>query len=153
MDEQTTPTGPVDPPSARPGVPMETEPRPAPGAHWNVPARQPGAEHALHRMEIDRATPVFGTAQPPRGLSGAMRRKAYAIPEHMPAHWLLLLAADRVDVLENRLADTMSGPLERAGVADGSERLRTNALPVAVGVLAGAWVASRLLRGVLEPRS
>ena len=32
-------------------------------------------------VEIDHLTPVFGTAQPPRGLSGVLRRAAYGIPD------------------------------------------------------------------------
>jgi hypothetical protein len=48
--------------------------------------------------------PVFGTAVPPRGLSGWMRRAAYEIPEHETSHWLVLLLADRVDALEHGYA-------------------------------------------------
>jgi hypothetical protein len=47
---------------------------------------------------------VFGTARPPRGLSGAVRSLAYRIPQHRASRWLLLLAGDRLDVLESRLA-------------------------------------------------
>jgi hypothetical protein len=48
--------------------------------------------------------PVFGTACPPRGVSGKIRRYAYArYSEGRAAHWLLLLAADRVDELESTL--------------------------------------------------
>ena len=46
-------------------------------------------------------TPVFGTAQPLHGLSGAIRRLAYArFSEGRLAHWLLLVAGDRVDAWE-----------------------------------------------------
>jgi hypothetical protein len=48
-------------------------------------------------------TPVFSSAVPPRGLSGVMRRRAYAIPEHKARRWMTLLLADRVDVWEGRL--------------------------------------------------
>jgi hypothetical protein len=41
--------------------------------------------------------PVFGTAVPPRGLSGAIRLLAYRLPDHYPSHWLLLMLGDRVD--------------------------------------------------------
>jgi hypothetical protein len=47
---------------------------------------------------------VFGAAVPARGLSGVLRRAAYRVPEHRSARWTLLLAADRVDVLEGRAA-------------------------------------------------
>src|SRR4030081_1190733 len=44
-----------------------------------------------------RRPPVFGTAVPPRGLSGAIRLLAYQLPDHSPSHWLLLMFGDRVD--------------------------------------------------------
>lgn len=136
----------IDPPADRPGVPMEAEPSAAPGAHWTEPARQPGADQAPHRVELEHATPVFGTAQPLHGLSGALRSRAYAIPEHFARHWLLLLVADRVDVVEDRLGSAMAAPLERAGMAEGARRLRANPLPIFGGLAAGAWIVSRVFR-------
>jgi hypothetical protein len=44
---------------------------------------------------------VYGTAQPPRGISGALRDFAYQSPPHKARHWLVLMLADRVDVLEH----------------------------------------------------
>src|SRR5579859_3214468 len=85
----------------RPGVPMETTPKPAGNAHWSTPDRQPLTVPVFKRAGLDEMTPVFGTAQPPRGLSGAMRALAYRIPEHRVSHWALLLLADRVDVGEH----------------------------------------------------
>jgi len=41
---------------------------------------------------------VVSNAQPPRGLAGRLRRRAFRIPEHHPEHWALLLAADRLEV-------------------------------------------------------
>ena len=73
------------PPENRPGVPMEKSP-PQPLAH---------GEHSL--------PPVSSSLLPPRGLSGLFRRKAYRVPGHKPAHWMLLLIADRIDVMEFRL--------------------------------------------------
>jgi hypothetical protein len=49
--------------------------------------------------------PVRGSAQPPRGLSGALRRLAYTIPEHRARRPMLLILADRIDVLEHRAVD------------------------------------------------
>jgi hypothetical protein len=89
-------------PEARPGVPMlVAPPKPVDGAHWREPDRQPPSSVVTKRIELAHLTPVFGTAQPPRGLSGALRRVAYTIPEHRPRHWMLLMLADRVDVLEH----------------------------------------------------
>lgn len=89
-------------PRVRPGVPRERDAA-DPGAHWRRPEQQRGIG-VLSREGLRAATPVFGTGQPPRGLSGAVRRLAYRAPEHRARRWMLLLAGDRLDVLERRLA-------------------------------------------------
>jgi hypothetical protein len=76
---------------------------PDPGAHWERPEQQRGTP-VLAASGLRAATPVFGTAQPARGLSGLFRRAAYRIPEHRPARWALLMVGDRIDVLEHRVA-------------------------------------------------
>jgi hypothetical protein len=86
----------------RPGVPRERRGR-DPGAHWDRPEQQHDLT-PLARSGLLHATPVFGTAVPPRALSGAVRRLAYRVPEHRATRWALLLAGDRLDVLEHRLA-------------------------------------------------
>jgi len=88
-------------PTARPGVPMEHAPEPFPTAPERVVVQRP-------RVEIlqipGRRKPVWvvSNAQPPRGLAGRLRRKAFRIPEHHPEHWMLLLAADRLEVKISR---------------------------------------------------
>lgn len=129
----------------RPGVPMETKPKKARGARWETPARQRGADQHLHRAGLDRATPIVGTAQPPRGLSGALRRSAYHIPEHFARHWLLLMLADRVDVMENRLGELLEQPLRSAGLDDQADRVSANPLPAVAGVLFGMWLLKKSL--------
>ncbi len=90
-------------PVVRPGVPREHRAVSDPGAHWDRPEQQPGTPllAASGRFE---ATPVFGTAQPARGLSGLVRRAAYRIPAHRAGRWVLLRIGDRIDVVEHRLA-------------------------------------------------
>ena len=89
-------------PETRPGVPRIGRAVPDPGAHWTRPEQQRGAD-LLARSGLREATPVFGTAQPARGLSGLVRRAAYGVPEHRAGRWALLLLGDRIDVLEHRL--------------------------------------------------
>lgn len=84
----------------RPGAPMEYAPKPAGNAHWARPEPM-SSELAKLRPEPMELTPVFGTAVPPRGISGLMRKAAYKIPDHKPMHWMMLLMADRVDVIES----------------------------------------------------
>jgi hypothetical protein len=50
-------------------------------------------------------TAVFGTSTPPSGLSGAIRRFAFRYSESSYGHWLPLMLADRVNVVEGVLGD------------------------------------------------
>ena len=91
--------------SERPGVPMETEPRAITATvHWSDPERQRPDRRVTKRVELRQLTPVFSSANPPRGFSGVLRRAAYRIPETRPKHFMMLMLADRVDVLEHRFA-------------------------------------------------
>lgn len=90
-------------PGARPGVPLRPErPLPAPGARIDTPKQRP-QKPITRRRALYLEPRVVGTRQPPRGLSGLLRRFAYRIPEHEARHWLTLLLADRIDVVEHRL--------------------------------------------------
>jgi hypothetical protein len=91
-------------PADRPSVPrLKLDPA-ATGAHWHFPERQPEKWPRERSIEHEFLTPVFGTSTPPRGLSGVVRRYAYRYSEGRAGHWLLLLAADRVDAIESHLA-------------------------------------------------
>ncbi|MFO7261903.1 MAG: hypothetical protein DIU52_012165 [bacterium] len=121
----------------RPGVPMEAEPEPAEGVHWEEIPRQPVRQTVLKRRGLTRLTPVFGTSVPPRGISGLMRRVAYRIPEHRARHWLLLLAADRVDVMEGRLGEALARPFEDTPLAPLGRQIQRNpARSIALAALA-----------------
>jgi hypothetical protein len=91
-------------PKDRPSVPRERFAPGSTGAHWDFPERQPETWPRERSIEHKFLTPVFGTSCPPKGLSGALRKVAYArYSEGRAAHWLLLLAADRVDAVESHL--------------------------------------------------
>jgi hypothetical protein len=80
------------------------------GAHWSFPTRQGHDQRRERSVEHRFLTPAYGTAQPLRGLSGALRRAAYARwSEGRMAHWLTLIAADRVDVYESAVRDLFRG--------------------------------------------
>jgi hypothetical protein len=90
------------------------------GAHWDFPERQLVNGAREKSTEHKFLTPVFGTAQPLRGVSGAIRRYAYTFSEGQTAHWLLLMAGDRVDVMESRIGALLTGrpdnPISETGV-------------------------------------
>lgn len=104
----------------RTSVPMEDFDPGATGAHWHFPERQPEHWPRERSPEHLMLTPVFGTVCPPKGLSGMIRRYAYTLGEGKSSHWLLLLAADRVDVLESAVESALKGepdnPLSETGV-------------------------------------
>ncbi len=107
-------------PADRPSVPKE---RPVEtGAHWALPEEQRGAARRERSIEHLRTPPVFGTAQPLAGIAGVVRRHAYGrYSEARAAHWLLLLAADRIDVAEHRVSTLLAGrpddPVRETGLA------------------------------------
>jgi hypothetical protein len=91
------------------------------GAHWDFPDRQPEKEPRERSIEHAMLTPVFGTAQPLKGLSGAIRAYAYRrFSEGRAAHWLLLVAADRVNAWEAHLESFATtrpdNPITQTGV-------------------------------------
>jgi hypothetical protein len=143
-------------PKDRPSVPRERfEPT---GAHWDFPERQPEKWPRERSIEHKFLTPVFGTSCPPHGLSGAIRRYAYAkYSEGRAAHWLLLLAADRVEakgaVLRSFLSTRPDNPItetgvlsefKRHGIASRLSGKRTDRVhqPLDLIVVGGPWVAA-----------
>ncbi len=95
----------------RPGVPREKRP---PEAMTAPPRPSPLREGEVEILvEPTRAgrTPVFASVHPPRGLSGALRRTAYRLPDYRVRRWLLLLVADRVDAQESRVRRLFGRPL------------------------------------------
>jgi hypothetical protein len=124
------------------------------GAHWEFPDRQPGGEGREHSIEHAFVTPVFGTAQPLSGLSGVVRRFAYArFSEGRLAHWLLLVVGDRIDAAEHRVRSFASTRPDvpatgvRAELTHGglrSRRGRSDARHHLLDplVVTGPWVAS-----------
>jgi hypothetical protein len=101
-------------PKNRPGVPMERSPRSVEGAHWTEPPRQQSEVPVFKHKGLKELTPVFGTAAPPKGLSGVIRKLAYEAPTHQTRHWLLLMLADRVDVAERMLTRLPRAVVPRA---------------------------------------
>jgi hypothetical protein len=142
-------------PADRPSHPKLVYAPESTGAHWRFPDRQPGAEGRERSIEHAFVTPVFGTAQPLHGPSGAIRRLAYRrFSEGRIAHWLLLIVGDRVDALGSHLRSFASlhpdNPVTQTGVlselsAGGTSRSgrsdRRHHLLDPV-IVAGPWVAA-----------
>ena len=93
----------------RPGYPMERTPQRYVTPHEGKLPQQPENVEVLVSTERPGITPIFGTVQPPTGLSGAIRRVAYKWSENDLRRWLLLIAADRVNVVEGIVDDLRHG--------------------------------------------
>jgi hypothetical protein len=148
-------------PADRPSVPRERFDPGLSGAHWEFPERQPERWPRERSIEHGTLPPVFGTGQPPRGLSGALRKLSYAkYSEGRAAHWLILLAADRVDVYESRVIALLKGrpdnlvtetgiqaEFRHHGLASRLGKKRSDVVhhPLDPVIVAGPWVLGGLL--------
>ena len=79
------------------------------GYSWERPPQQQADVEVLHSNERPNVTAVFGTSTPPSGLSGMIRRFAFQYSESSYGHWLPLVLADRVNVVEGVLNDLTRG--------------------------------------------
>ncbi|WP_317172188.1 hypothetical protein [Hymenobacter sp. BRD67] len=73
------------------------------------PTQQPINIEVLHSNERPNVSAVFGISSPPSGLSGMIRRFAFKYSENSYLHWLPLLVADRVNVVEGIVEDLAHG--------------------------------------------
>jgi hypothetical protein len=77
--------------------------------HWLRPPQQPVEMEILQSSERPNMTATFGTSTPPSGLSGRIRRFAFRYSESSRAHWLPLMLADRINMLEGLVQDLSRG--------------------------------------------
>lgn len=76
---------------------------------WERPVRQRADVEILQSIEYGERPAVTGTTLPPKGVSGTIRRAAFGYSESDWRHWLLLLGADRVNVVEALFDDLAHG--------------------------------------------
>ncbi|MBW3573563.1 MAG: hypothetical protein KY450_01685 [Actinobacteria bacterium] len=144
-------------PKDRPSVPREQFDPDLSGAHWDFPERQTERWPRERSIEHKFLTPVFGTSCAPKGMSGKMRKYAYGFGEGRSAHWLILLAADRVDALESHLRSFLTlrpdNPVTETGVLSefshhgvasrvGKKRADLTHQPLDPIIVAGPWLAA-----------
>ena len=79
------------------------------GLDYERPPLQPVDVEVLHSNERPDITATFGTPNPPSGLSGIIRRYAFRYSENSLLHWMPLLLADRVNVVEGVIDDLAHG--------------------------------------------
>lgn len=113
------------------------------GYDWERPTLQPTNIEVLHSIERPNISAVFGTAMPPKGLSGMIRRLAFKYSESSYAHWLPLIIADRVNVIEGILEDFTRGHIPKIWAEKGMRaEWRYNRKALSVKMLAGVVVTA-----------
>jgi hypothetical protein len=115
------------------------------GTDWVSPPAQHSTVEVLQSVEYNRRPAVIGTSTPPSGISGVIRRFAFRFSESDWTHWLLLLGADRINVVEGVIQDLGRGKLPNIpGEMGIRSELQHNkvgfAKKVAVAALVGALI-------------
>jgi hypothetical protein len=134
----------------RPAYPKERIPQRL-AVPWKHPEHQEIDREVLLSVEYPQMRPVFGTSIPPAGVSGAIRRAAFRLSESDIRHWLLLLFADRVNVVEGIIDDLAQGYMPNIFAEMGWKAKFKHDRAAAIGkslLIAGAmgYVGYRLLR-------
>jgi hypothetical protein len=78
-------------------------------SNYERPTLQESNIEILQSNERPSLSAVYGTSTPPSGLSGIIRRYAFRYSEGSWGHWLPLLIADRVNVVEGLIDDLKQG--------------------------------------------
>lgn len=107
--------------------------------NYERPPMQPKSVEVLHSNERPGLTSVFGTSSPPTGLSGKIRRYAFKFSEGSWGHWLPLMLADRVNVVEGIVDDLKKGYIpniikERGWTAEWKYNRNKSIQRIAIGV-------------------
>ena len=87
--------------------------------NWERPLLQEQTVEVLKSNERPSLSAVFGTSTPPKGLSGVIRRHAFKYSESSYGHWLPLLLADRINVVEGIIEDISTGVIPNIFVERG----------------------------------
>lgn len=119
------------------------------GYSWERPAQQPVDVEILHSNERPNVTSVFGTSSPPSGLSGRIRRYAFNYSESSYGHWLPLILADRINVIEGIVDDLKRGHIpnlfvERGWTAEWKYNRKGFIIKAAAGVAITAVVIAAM---------
>jgi hypothetical protein len=119
------------------------------GYSWDRPTQQEPEVEILHSIERPNITAVFGTSTPPDGLSGMLRRLAFTYSENSYGHWLPLLLADRVNMIEGIIEDLGDGHIpnlfqEKGYTADWKHNRASLIAKFAIGAFVAAAVVGAM---------
>jgi hypothetical protein len=113
------------------------------GYSWERPPQQPINVEILHSNERPNVSATFGTSTPPSGLSGMIRRAAFQYSENSYGHWVPLMLADRLNMVEGVLDDLSHGQIPNIfGEMGWKAEWKYNRKRLVTRVLVGAVIAS-----------
>ena len=116
------------------------------GMIWERPIQQTAHVEILKSNERPALTAVFGTPNPPSGLSGKIRRYAFKFSESSYGHWLPLLLADRVNMIEGVVDDLKNGHFPNIfSELGGKAELKHNPKGLAKKILVGLAVTAAVV--------
>jgi len=119
------------------------------GYTWERPTQQFVDIEVLHSNERPNVTAVFGTSTPPSGLSGIIRRYAFKFSENHYGHWLPLILADRINVMEGIVDDLKRGHIpnifaERGWNAEWKYNRKAAVTKIAAGLALTALIVLKI---------
>lgn len=126
--------------------------------HYERAPQQPVDIEVLKSIERPTLTRVFGTSTPPAGLSGAVRRWAFTYSEGKAQHWMGLIFADRIGVIEGIIDDFKSGKVPNLFIELGwraewkhnrSKFIVRTAVKAAAFALVIAWLTRKKRKSLL----
>ena len=126
------------------------------GYTWDRPTPQQADVEVLHSNERPNLSAAFGTTLPPSGLSGMLRRGAFRYSEDAYLHWLPLMLADRVGMVEGVIHDLSRGHVpnifsEMGWGAEWKHNRKALVTKVAIGTGAAVLLYALLKRSNNEP--
>ena len=118
--------------------------------NWERPPLQNSDVEILQSIEHVRTPAVFGTSTPPSAVSGMIRRAAFRWSESNWIHWLMLMGADRLNVVEGVVADLAKAKIPNIPAEMGirsewahNKKGLAKKVAVAAALTAGAVVLAR----------
>jgi hypothetical protein len=107
---------------------------------------QPQTVEILMSNERPAMTRVFGTSVPPSGLSGMIRRYCFKHSEDRYRHWIPLLLADRINIVEGFFTDVFHGRLPNPVKERGWRvQWKYNRAPLVRRAIVGALIAAGIV--------
>lgn len=121
------------------------------GLNYERPPQQPVNMEVLRSIERPNLTAVYGNSVPPTGLSGVIRRFAFKYSESQYRHWLPLILADRINMIEGIVDDLKQGYIpniwaEKGGNSEWKHNQKGLITKVATGVVITVAVIALMAR-------